>query len=109
MSNEETSTGDYPADEWFSDDALAKQAALREASERGEKLSIEALFGIFAPRTQPTEDECCHNCGSDARREVDGRQRYGKAWCSLCMSRGRHDDYLDEIESSAATSPGASA
>lgn len=74
-------------DSWFSDAALAKQAAL-EAHPKGAPVSADMVCGVWEPRTQPTDDERCRCCGGDAREDAWGNGRY----CSICVGRGHDDD-----------------
>lgn len=90
---------------WFSDEALAKQAALAEKAARGEQTCVSDLLGLLAPRVQPTAEQRCHNCGLDGRPEVGGEQRFGKAWCHICLGRGRDGDYGAALYDSANPIP----
>jgi hypothetical protein len=74
-------------DEWFSDEALRKQAKLEEGPVRWTD-----LIGILEPRVPPTDEECCVCCGLDARDEVGGEEHNGKRYCDICLGRGHHED-----------------
>lgn len=78
---------------WFSDEALRKQAAARRYTDAGQRIPLELLAGLLAPRTQPAAEERCASCGSDAREQVGGAQSRGVRWCDLCLDRGRDEDY----------------
>lgn len=80
-------------DQWYSDDALRKQAELDARIARGETVPLDVWCGLLAPRVQPTEAEQCANCEGDARDQVGGEEICGKRWCSLCVSRGRHTEH----------------
>ena len=75
------------SDEWYSDAALAKQAALA-ASDRPPKWSD--LLGLLEPRTQPTEVERCAHCRADARDDAGGEIHDDRRYCGLCVDRERH-------------------
>lgn len=89
------------SESWFSDEALAKQAAL----ERGEGTGgFSDLIGIWEPRTQPTDNERCHHCGGDARDGAGGDWHF----CGLCLGRDRdeyHDDDYPDCARHTSTSP----
>jgi hypothetical protein len=61
-------------DEWFSDEALRRQAEARRLDAAGERVPFELICGILEPRVPPTPEECCYHCGSDARSEVGGEE-----------------------------------
>lgn len=82
--------------DWYSDEALRKQALADELNARGEPVPLDVMCGILAPRVQPTEAEECANCGCDARAEVGGEEHGGKRWCGICLGRGRHERHLAE-------------
>ena len=77
---------------WYSDEALRKQAAV-VALPKGEHLSLEMLFGMYEPRTQPAAHEACSHCGGDGRDEAGGGESKGVRWCSLCLGRGRDQEW----------------
>ena len=81
-------------EEYYSDEALARQAALVALPE-GEVLRWSMLLGIFEPRVKPTADERCACCGLDARDAEGGQERHGKRWCFICLGRG-HDEEEDQ-------------
>ena len=78
-----------PTHQWYSDEALRKQTAL-DAMPPGADISLELFAGIYEPRTRPTPDERCSNCGLDARHLAGGERIDGKRWCEICFARGRH-------------------
>lgn len=77
--------------EWYSDEALRKQAEGDALIARGEPIPLDVMCGMFAPRVRATGDDLCANCDQDARQEVGGREHHGKRWCQLCLGRGRHE------------------
>lgn len=79
--------------EWYSDEALRKQAEVKRLTDAGEQPPLTLLLGIMQPRIAPEQHERCENCRSDAREQVGGEERKGVRWCSLCLDRGRDDDY----------------
>lgn len=102
MTDDALVASDETDDEWFSDEALAKQAAMRALPE-GTTAPLELLFGCMEPRTQPEEHERCIHCGSDARDGQGGVSiSKGVPWCYLCLGRGRDEDYEPETQSSVA-------
>ena len=76
---------------YYSDDALAKQAALAALPD-GAVAPWSMLLGICEPRVQPTDAERCNCCGLDARDSEGGEAIDGKRWCSICIGRGHHED-----------------
>ena len=94
-------------DEWYSDEALRKQAEARSYSE-GEPPPLSLLFGLLEPRTQPDLHERCHHCGGDGRDGAGGAEVKGVRWCSLCLSRGRDDDYEPEPPKGSSSAGAAS-
>lgn len=88
--------------EWYSDEALAKQALADELTARGERVPMDVMLGILAPRVEPTEAELCANCGCDARGEVGGEAHGGKRWCGICIGRGRHIQYVADLSAVVA-------
>jgi len=90
------------SESWYSDEALAKQAAARDWPE-GTPQPVSLLFGILEPRIPPEQHERCVHCGSDARDEAGGGESKGVRWCGLCLSRRRDDDYTPTT--GKATSP----
>lgn len=77
--------------EWYSDAAIAKQAEVARLKEAGERPPLTLLLGLFEPRTQPTDDERCSCCGSDAREYVGGEKHDGRRYCALCVGREHHE------------------
>lgn len=75
-------------EEWFSPEALRKQKRAREGDR-----SFANLVGYLEPRTQPSLEERCQNCMADARDKAGGSVRKHARWCSLCLGRGRDQDY----------------
>lgn len=84
-------------DNWYSDEALSKQALADELAARGERVPLDVIVGILAPRVEPTESEQCANCGCDARNEVGGEVHGGKRWCGICLGRGRHIQHMADL------------
>lgn len=78
--------------EWWSDEALRKQAELKEWPE-GTPPPLALLCGLFEPRTQPEPHERCVHCGSDARPQAFGATSKGRPFCGLCLGRGNDEDY----------------
>ena len=76
---------------YYSDDALAKQAALAALPE-GAVAPFSMLLGICEPRVKPTDAERCNCCGLDARDSEGGEAIDGKRWCFICIGRGHHED-----------------
>jgi hypothetical protein len=86
---------DQPADDWFSDEALRKQAVLRDwAGPDGPPLAL--LAGMYEPRTVAGPHERCVRCGSDARDRAGGGQSKEVLWCGLCLDRGHDEDYTGD-------------
>ena len=56
---------------YYSDDALAKQAALAALPE-GAVAPVSMLLGICEPRVKPTDADRCNCCGLDARDSEGG-------------------------------------
>ena len=81
-------------EDYYSDEALAKQAAL-DALPEGEPAPWSMLLGICEPRIKPTADERCTCCTLDARDAAGGRERHGERWCAICLARG-HDEENDQ-------------
>jgi hypothetical protein len=73
--------------DWYSDEALAKQAEIKRRTATGEPITTDLMLGVLEPRVHASEGERCHCCGSDAREEVGGNGRH----CGVCMGRG-HDE-----------------
>lgn len=84
----------HEPDEWYSDDALQKQTEVKRIIDAGRKAPLTLLFGLMEPRTQPEPHERCVNCGSDARDRAGGGESKGARWCSLCLDRGRDEDWI---------------
>lgn len=80
-------------DEWYSDEALQKQAAIDRMILVGEQPPLSMFVGMLEPRVPPTPEEQCSHCTLDARSETGGEIRNGKRWCFLCISRGRHESW----------------
>ena len=76
---------------YYSDDALAKQAALAALPD-GAVAPLSMLLGICEPRVKPTDAERCNCCGLDARDSEGGEAIDGKRWCFICIGRGHHED-----------------
>ena len=76
---------------WYSDAALAKQAALAAMPE-GETPPVDELLGVLEPRVPPSDAERCNCCGLDARDHVGGEEHGGRRWCSVCVDRGHYED-----------------
>lgn len=76
---------------YYSDAALAKQAALAALPE-GAVPPLSMLGGIYEPRVHPSADERCTCCGLDARDSEGGEEHQGKRWCFICVGRGHHED-----------------
>ena len=74
---------------YYSDDALAKQAALAALPD-GAVAPLSMLLGICEPRVKPTDAERCNCCGLDARDSEGGEAI--KRWCFICIGRGHHED-----------------
>lgn len=81
---------DLTPDEYYSAEALAKQAALAALPD-GAVAPWSMLLGIAEPRVKPTDAERCTCCGLDARDAEGGQERHGKRWCFICLGRG-HDE-----------------
>ena len=81
-------------EDYYSDEALAKQAAL-DALPEGEPAPWSMLLGVLEPRIKPTADERCTCCTLDARDAAGGRERHGERWCAICLARG-HDEENDQ-------------
>lgn len=76
-------------EQYYSDEALRKQAAADELLAAGERIPLDTMVGIFESRVKPTEAEQCANCGGDGRDAAGGASIHGKSWCGLCIDRGR--------------------
>ena len=76
---------------YYSDDALAKQAALAALPD-GTVAPWSMLLGICEPRVKPADAERCNCCGLDARDSEGGEAIDGKRWCFICIGRGHHED-----------------
>jgi hypothetical protein len=92
----------HPDPQWFSDEALGKQALVDELNERGETVPLDLMCGLLEPRVHPTEAEQCDNCRSDARDEVGGLEFAGKRRCGICVGRGRHNQHAVDAYGEAA-------
>lgn len=79
------------SEDWYSDAALAKQAAL-DAKPDDYVMTVEDLLGLWEPRVHATPEERCVCCKSDARPETGGETHHGQQWCSLCVGRDHHED-----------------
>lgn len=77
------------ASEWYSDAALAKQARIT-ARGPDEPIDLDDFCGALEPRVQPTAEERCAYCESDARDYVGGELIEGLRWCAHCIDRERH-------------------
>lgn len=82
--------------EFFSDRALALQAAASVKRTNGEKLTWADMAGIYERRIPPTEAERCNCCGSDARGDMGGEIHHGVRWCDTCIGREHHEDLNDD-------------
>jgi hypothetical protein len=71
---------------WFSDEALRKQATL--AVMPRDLINWSHVRGVWEPRTQPTADERCRCCGGDAREGAGGSGTH----CGICVGRGHDED-----------------
>lgn len=76
---------------YYSDAALAKQAALAALPE-GTPAPLTMLAGIYEPRIHATPDERCTCCGLDARDSEGGEEHHSKRWCFICIGRRHHED-----------------
>jgi hypothetical protein len=74
---------------WFSDASIAKLAEIERKEAAGEPVSWSDMAGLLEPRTQPSDDERCRHCESDAREGAGGDGKF----CGLCIGRGRDEDY----------------
>lgn len=97
-----TGVPESAAADWYSDEALNKQALADELAARGERVPLDLMVGILAPRVEPTEAEQCANCGCDARGEVGGEAHSGKRWCGICIGRGRHIQHVADLSETVA-------
>jgi hypothetical protein len=69
-------------DEWYSDRAASREAALEVTHPEGRARWTD-LMVIWETRMQPSNDERCHNCGSDAREGAGGDGHF----CGLHVGR----------------------
>jgi len=84
-------------EEWFSDEALARQDEIDKLIRAGKYVDSDLTIGMLEPRVPPTPDECCAHCGSDARDQVGGEEVAGRRWCWLCHSREYYTDNSDVV------------
>lgn len=89
----EPSSNAASVESWFSDEALSKQADVRAHIDAGTQPPLALLLGLMQPRTQPDQHERCVHCRSDGRDGAGGGESKGVRWCSLCLDRGRDEDY----------------
>ena len=80
------SDGDYSLDGdlWYSDRALAKQAALDVSQDMTRWTD---LMGLLQPRTEAPPWHRCTECSGDARDRAGGRVVGGKLLCELHAGR----------------------
>ena len=79
------------SESYYSDEALAKQAAL-DALPDGARAPWSMLAGIIEPRVKATPAERCSCCGLDARDSEGGAEHDGRRWCFICIGRGHHEE-----------------
>ena len=85
--------------EYYSDAALAKQAAIAAARAVGKEPALSLYGGFLERRVPPTPAEHCNCCGLDARDDMGGEVHHGLRWCYICLGRGHHEDLdADDLE-----------